>query len=84
MTTVPLTRVFTAFFNQEFPFVGTLESIAGNRNTIRKIHHIGLLPHHGWPTMGQVATLGQSVTTSVHKSTRLFPINGAVGAVRLN
>lgn len=63
--------------------MGTLESIAGKENTIRKIHHIGLIPHHGWPDLGQVATLGQSVAAPANISTSLFPNNGAVVEVGL-
>lgn len=40
-------------FNQEFSIVSTLDSTAG-KNTIRKIHHIGLQLCHGCPTSSQV------------------------------
>lgn len=52
-------------FTQVFPVVGTLDSTAGKKDTVSKIHHISLLPHHEWPALLQV-------TTPVHKTASFF------------
>lgn len=68
--------------NQEYPIWDILDSTVGKRNTIRKIYHLALLPHHEWPALSQMA-IPEPVASPMHKTASLFPDFGAMGKVIL-